>query len=99
MVRKENSFLSRGYKWLSCYFLSKSSAGRDTFDIIGDGSTKEFIITHNRGHKDLVVQVRQNWTGNFTYVGIQVEASTDNAVVVSFGSAPAVGENFRVIIL
>lgn len=75
-------------------------------DITGDASTSAFTITHNLNHEWVSVQVIDNsLSGDGERVFVDVKADNTstsnkkNKVIVDFGSAPSVGENYKVIVI
>lgn len=64
--------------------------------ISGDGSTTAFAIDHNLGTRDVVVQVYDS--SNYDTVYVDTVRTTINRVTVTFAAAPAVGEDYRVVI-
>ena len=67
-------------------------------DITGDSSTTSFTITHNLGTREVQVQV-YDAASPYDTVELDIERSTTNAVVVKFASAPAVGANYKAVIV
>ncbi len=67
-------------------------------DVTGDASTTSFTITHNLGTRDVHVQV-YDAASPYDTVETDVERSGTNAVAIKFATAPAVGTNYRVVIL
>ncbi len=57
---------------------------------VGDGTTTSFPLTHNLGTRALVWSVRNTAT-NAIDILIDVVATTDNEVTVTFGTAPPAG--------
>lgn len=70
-------------------------------ETIGDGSATSFTVTHNLGTEDVHVQV---WDVSGTDPALangdpsSVEATDDNTVTVTFGSAPST-DQYRVVVL
>ena len=66
--------------------------------INGDATTTTFTIDHNLGTRDVTVEI---YEANSPYekVYVQVLHTTTSSVSVVFGQAPAVGEDYRVVIL
>lgn len=65
-------------------------------DITGDDSTTAFVITHSLSTRDVIVQVYDASTYSTVYTDV-VRTSTA-AVTVTFATAPATGENYRVVV-
>jgi hypothetical protein len=72
-----------------------------TADITGNSTDSTFTFTHNFNTKDVVVRVYQTSSGadQWADVEVDIKRSSQNAVQVSFGSAPATGENYGVVIV
>lgn len=74
------------------------SAVDDKFtQIVGDGTSTSFVVTHNFGTQDVLVMVRQN-SAPYAIVNADVEITDSNNVTVKFASAPSVDE-YKVIIM
>lgn len=69
--------------------------------ITGDGTLKDFTISHGLGTSEIIVQVRENATGEVVYPNVVVSTTTPFAATVKFtdGSKPANGEKFDVTVL
>lgn len=66
--------------------------------INGDGSTREFAISHGFGTRNVIVQVVEAQTP-FETVMVAVKRNTTDEVTVSFETAPAAsGEDYQVLI-
>jgi len=66
--------------------------------ISGDDSTSEFSFLHNLGTTDVDVEVYD--TSDNSTIGVDVNRSSENEVIITFESSPpATGENFRVVII
>lgn len=63
---------------------------------VGDGTALSYTVTHNLGTLDVQVQVTRLADGGTVFV--DVARTTPNAVVVTFGSAPALNA-FRVLVV
>lgn len=63
---------------------------------IGDGSATSFTISHNFGHRDVIVAVRA--TSNYELVEVDDVAGSNSAVTLTFASAPASGA-YRVTVV
>lgn len=60
-------------------------------EVIGNGSFKNFSITHNLDSRDVIVQIRQ--TGSpYEIVFTDVELETENIVKLKFAVAPSLNE-------
>ncbi len=60
-------------------------------EIIGDGVTTSFPITHGFNSKEIIIAARQA-TAPFAEVSIPAEFTTNSVVTFTFPVAPAVGE-------
>lgn len=60
-------------------------------EIIGDGVATEFVIMHDIGTRDVTVSVREA-AAPYAQVFTDVEMTSENAVTVRFGNAPASSE-------
>lgn len=63
---------------------------------VGDGAATSYVITHNLGTRDVVVQVRDNTTP-YAVMGVDMEATSTNTVTLRFAIAPT-SNQYRVII-
>lgn len=61
---------------------------------IGDGSATSYTVTHNLNTRDVDVTVYRN-SGNYDTVGVEVQRTSVNAVVILFDVAPT-SNQFRV---
>lgn len=73
---------------------SGGSASAQGFTI-GDGVTLDYPVVHNRGTRDVLVQV-YNLSTNADH-GVQVVRTDVNTVTISFNTAPALN-SFRVVV-
>lgn len=55
--------------------------------IIGDGSSSTFVITHNFGTRDIFVQCRNN-ASPYENINVRWEATTSNTVTLDFSTIP-----------
>ena len=65
--------------------------------ISGDATENSFTITHNLGSRDIVVNVYDAST--YEEVMVDITRTTINAITVVFGSAPATGTSYKVVII
>jgi hypothetical protein len=65
--------------------------------VIGNGATKEFTITHNLNSTDVIAMVREN-SAPFAEVLVDKEYFDVNKVKLIFGDAPKINE-FKVIVI
>jgi len=71
-------------------------SGSNVFEIIGDGVTTAFPITHGMNTKEIIISTRQAATP-FANVNIAAEYTSNTVVTFTFPVAPAVGEVFIVM--
>jgi len=64
--------------------------------ISGDGTTTSFTVTHSMGTRDVIVQVYD--TSTYDTVITDVTRTSTSVVTIDFGIAPAVSENYRVLV-
>lgn len=64
---------------------------------VGNGTNTSFVITHNLGTRDCIVQVRETG-GSYAQVQVDVEYTTTNSVTLEFASAPSANA-YRVIVI
>lgn len=69
-----------------------------TGTVTGDGATTSFAVTHNFNTRDVVVNVYDS-NGNYDNVLIDIYRPTVNGISIEFASAPAVGEDYSVVVL
>lgn len=74
-------------------YIARQAAG---FDIIGDATTASFIVTHNLNSRDLIIQLFDKLT--YETVFADITRNTVDQVTVSFGVAPATGQDYRLLI-
>jgi hypothetical protein len=67
------------------------------FDVVGDGTTTTFPFTHGWNTRAVTVDVIQK-TGDYETVYVDVIRPSLNAISVTFASAPAVGDDYQVIV-
>lgn len=63
--------------------------------ITGDGTTTDFTITHNLGLKDVFIDIIDNVSDCSVLANVKRLNTTQ--IQISFGVAPAVGVQFRII--
>jgi hypothetical protein len=66
------------------------------FDIAGDGIETEFNCNHNLGTKDVTVELYDVTTGET--VETLITRTSVNDVKVTFGVAPEIGEDYRLVL-
>lgn len=65
--------------------------------IVGNGSTTSFVITHNLGTRDVVVNIYDATTN--ADILTDVVRTNITSITVSFAAAPTVGTNYKVVIV
>lgn len=73
------------------------AAQRFSSTITGDATTVSFALTHNLGTRDVIVQLYD--LTSYETVFADVERTSTSQVTVSFNAAPAVGQNYRALIV
>lgn len=63
---------------------------------IGDGSATSYVVTHNLGTRDVIVQLRRN-SGTYAEVIAQIERTSTNTCTIVFAAAPA-SNSIRVLV-
>jgi hypothetical protein len=72
-------------------------ASKYAADIDGDGLEDEWVITHGLNTQDVTVEI---WNrSSHSMVLADVEATTGNTVTIAMANAPALGTNYRVVII
>ncbi len=71
------------------------SAEKITSQIVGDGSTTEFSITHNLNNREVFVVV---YDAQYNDVLCDIQRTSNNTVKVIFNEAPEVGSTYTVVI-
>lgn len=91
---------NKTYRWSGTIYIeiSQSEIHKFVGTITGDGSKTEFDINHGLNTKDIVVEVYDN-SSPYDTVIVDVERTSVSAVRVSFATPPAVGEDYKVVIL
>ena len=82
---------------------SKGSTAIDVrekrFTVTGDGTTSAFPFTHAWGTFNVTAElIEDSASNNYPTVYADVTRPTNNTITVTFGSAPAVGENYILIV-
>ena len=67
-------------------------------DISGNSFTTAFTITHNLGSRDVQIQV-YDAASPYDTVEVDVERTNTTTATVRFASAPAVGTNYRAVVV
>jgi hypothetical protein len=69
------------------------------FSVTGNGSTAAFPFTHAWGTFNVTAElIEDSATNNYPTVYADVTRPTNNTIAVTFGSAPAIGENYILIV-
>lgn len=66
-------------------------------DTIGDGSNTSYVVTHNIGSRDVLVQTRRN-SSPYDIVECSVEHTSINSCTLTFATAPSTND-IKVIVL
>jgi hypothetical protein len=74
-----------------------NQAVMSAYDIIGDGSTAQFDFSHSFGTKDVIYSLYEVSTGE--EIITDVKRLSVNDIRVEFGAIPAVGENYRLVVM
>jgi hypothetical protein len=69
---------------------------KKTFNIVGNGSDKEFTFTHNFNTKDIIISV---YDSNYQLIFVSSINIDLNNTKITFPNMLAVGENYRVILI
>ncbi len=64
--------------------------------LIGDGTSTDITVTHNRGTRDMSVEVFRV-ASPYDVVKVDIDITTTNAITLHFAVAPATNE-YRVLI-
>lgn len=67
-------------------------------DITGNAVTTAFTITHNLGSRDVQIQV-YDAASPYDTVEVDVERTNTTTATIRFASAPAVGTNYRAVVV
>jgi hypothetical protein len=74
-----------------------NKAVKAAFDIQGDGATTQFDFSHSWGTKDVIHALYDALTDEDIFA--EFKRISVNDVRVTFGVAPAVGENYRLVLM
>jgi len=86
----------------SAILTSGNSVAKYSASITGNSSSTTFTITHNLGTLDVLARVYQLSSGpdtQYADVEVDITRTTTSALTVAFATAPATGENYKVIVL
>lgn len=86
---------SNGSTWVSAQVSMGSASSATYTTTIGDGSSTSLTVTHNFNSRNVIVAVKDAST--YAEVMCDVAATSDNAVTLTFGTAPTVGQ-YRVTV-
>jgi len=76
--------------------VSSGNAVFADFTITGDGATSAFTLTHSMDSQKLVIQVYDN-SGEL--IAVDTKITSNNAIVLTFGTAPTAGTSYSVRIV
>ena len=79
-------------------FVAMVRTSAHIFPIIGTGTGTDKTITHTLSTLDVLIQVFST-TGDFETVDVDMKRDNTNDVTVVFNTAPAMGEDYKVILL
>lgn len=68
-----------------------------TTTLTGDGTTRAFTVTHNLGSRDVTIQVYD--ASSYEEVIVDVTRTNTNTATIGFASAPAVGTDYKVVVI
>ena len=68
-----------------------------TTTLTGDGTTRTFTVTHNLGSRDVTIQVYD--ASSYEEVIVDVTRTNTNTATIGFASAPAVGTDYKVVVI
>ena len=69
----------------------------NSYSIVGNDTSTGFTINHNIGTRDVMVQVYENQSSYSTII-TNVDRPNINDIYVTFTTAPATGEDYRILI-
>lgn len=87
------------YRWGGSAYveISQSTIHKYTETIIGDGATTSFLISHGLSTLDVIVSVYDTTTNEDVMVDVVRNSTT--GVYITFATAPAVSESYRVVVI
>lgn len=71
----------------------------EAHDIIGTGFAVSFPIAHALGTRNILVQVYDEFSGDYDTADVEIQRTDANTATVIFSVAPPIGENYRVVML
>ena len=91
---------SKAYRWSGSTYVEIAAATIHKYSstLSGNGTTKDFTVTHSLNTRDVVVNLYEN-TAPYQQVWADVKMTSTTQVTVSFAEAPASGTNYRIVII
>lgn len=91
---------AKAYRWSGTTYVEIAAATIHKYSatLSGNGSTKEFTVTHSLGTRDVVVNLYEN-TSPYQQVWADIKMTSTSQVTVSFAEAPASGVSYRIVII
>ena len=90
---------SKSYRWSGSVYIeiSQATIHKYTGTITADGTTSSFTIKHSLNTRDVLVNVYDATT--YEEVIVDIVRTSTSAVTIVFATAPAVGTDYKVVIL
>lgn len=91
---------SKAYRWSGSTYVEIAAATIHKYSttLSGNGTTKDFVVTHSLNTRDVIVNLYENTTP-YQQVWADVKMTSTSQVTVSFAEAPASGTNYRIVII
>lgn len=91
---------SKAYRWSGSTYVEIAAATIHKYSttLSGNGSTRDFTVTHSLNTRDIVVNMYEN-TSPYQQVWADVKMTSTSQVTVSFAEAPASGVSYRIVII
>ena len=91
---------SKAYRWSGSTYVEIAAATIHKYSttLSGNGTTKDFVVTHSLNTRDVIVNLYENTTP-YQQVWADVKMISTSQVTVSFAEAPASGTNYRIVII
>lgn len=91
---------SKAYRWSGSTYVEIAAATIHKYSttLSGNGTTKDFTVTHSLNTRDVIVNIYENTTP-YQQVWADVKMTSTSQVTVSFAEAPASGVNYRIVII
>lgn len=91
---------SKAYRWSGSTYVEIAAATIHKYSttLSGNGTTKDFVVTHSLNTRDVIVNLYENTTP-YQQVWADVKMTSTSQVTVSFAEAPASGVNYRIVII